>query len=417
MSNKGVVVGFIQILLLIQIGGSLNPDDRITGLEKELSIMKTDLNDLKSQVVYLSSVNQELLEYIRNDIVTDNSKIDIPQKTTKPKTKPKNEVMSVDDPTLEERVEKVEQLTKVGTLRSCEEYAAFGIRASGMYPIDPDGILVGQPPFNVFCRFDANTGQVLTEVIHSYSEGLIKIDNCDEPGCYLKNITYISTDNERINERIIEPSQLEALIDLSLECKQSFYYECTLAPLRTEDVDYAYWVGRDGKKNVYFTGSDASTHACDCYYTEEGCVEEELLHNTCNCDSNEPTPLVDSGLITSSALPMLTIAFGGLRYDIQQASYTIGRLICKGKNENEAATSCRSLKLAGETKTGYYSIKKENSLYATTVYCDMSNGGYENVPEVNQLTLLPLGTIIPWVNRPSLDSQYSIQEIPEGWQR
>jgi hypothetical protein len=47
----------------------------------------------------------------------------------------------------------------------------------------------------------------------------------------------------------------------------------------------------------------------------------------------------------------------------------------------------------------------------------MSHGGYENVPEVNQLTLLPLGTIIPWVNRPALDSQYSIQEIPEGWQR
>ena len=70
----------------------------------------------------------------------------------------------------------------------------------------------------------------------------------------MKNITYISRDNERINERIIETSQLKALIDLSLECKQSFYYECTLAPLRTEDVDYAYWVGRDGKKNVYFTG-------------------------------------------------------------------------------------------------------------------------------------------------------------------
>ena len=78
MSNRGVVVGFIQILLLTQIGGSLNPDDRITGLEKELSIVKTDLDDLKSQVVYLTSVNQELLKHIRNDIVTDNSKIDIP---------------------------------------------------------------------------------------------------------------------------------------------------------------------------------------------------------------------------------------------------------------------------------------------------------------------------------------------------
>ena len=50
MANKGVVYGFIHILILIQIGDSLNPDDRITGLEKELSIVKTDLDLLKSQV-------------------------------------------------------------------------------------------------------------------------------------------------------------------------------------------------------------------------------------------------------------------------------------------------------------------------------------------------------------------------------
>ena len=81
------------------------------------------------------------------------------------------------------------------------------------------------------------------------------------------------------------------------------------------------------------------------------------------------------------------------------------------------ATSCKSLKLNGETKTGYYMIKDESSMYATTVFCDMSNGGYENVPEVKQLTFLPLGTIISWVNRPALDSQQSVEELPGGWQR
>ena len=414
MSNRRVLYGFIQTLILIQIGGSLNPDDRITRLEKELSFVKTDLDILKSQVIYLKSMNQELLKHVRKDIDVDNSKMFVPQKTPKPQTEPKNKVKKImEDPSLEERVEKVEQLTKVGTLRSCEEYAAFGIRASGLYPIDPDGILVGHAPFDVFCRFNDNTGQVSTEVIHSYSEGLIKIDECEDPGCYMKNITYISGDSGKS----IETSQIEALIDLSSECEQSFYYECTLAPLKTANVDYAYWFGRDGQKNVYFTGSDSTTHACDCFYTEEGCVDGELLENTCNCDSNEPTPLVDSGLITSSALPMLTIAFGGLRFDIQKASYTIGRLICKGKNLNEVATSCKSLKLNGETKSGYYMIKDEKSMYAITVFCDMSHGGYENVPEVKQLTLLPLGTIIPWVNRPALDSQQSVEELPKGWQR
>ena len=103
---------------------------------------------------------------------------------------------------------------------------------------------------------------------------------------------------------------------------------------------------------------------------------------------------------------------------IQQASFTIGRLICKGKKENQVATSCKALKLAGETKSGYYNIKKDDSLHPITVFCDMSNGGYENVPEIIQLSpLLPLGSIIPWINRPTLDSQHSIEEIPEGWQR
>ena len=163
----------VYIFILFQIGGSLNPDDRIAGLEKELYIVKTDFDVLKSQVTYLTSLSQELLKHIRKDIVS-------------------NEVKEIIvNPTLEERVEKVEQLTKVGTLRSCEEYAAFSIRASGMYPIDPDGNLVGQVPFNVFCRFNESTGEVLTEVIHNYSEGIVKIDNCEDPGCYMQNITYI----------------------------------------------------------------------------------------------------------------------------------------------------------------------------------------------------------------------------------
>ena len=91
MSNMGVLYGFIQILLLIQIGDSLNPDDRITGLEKELSIVKTDLDMLKSQVVYLTS----LLNHVGKDVVIDNSIIDIPQKTIKPQAEPKNEVKEV----------------------------------------------------------------------------------------------------------------------------------------------------------------------------------------------------------------------------------------------------------------------------------------------------------------------------------
>ena len=387
MLEKQLIHKFISILCLIQLAKTQSPEERIAGLEK-------DVDTLKNQVAYLTNLNEEILKHFGKGETLDDLKSNVP--------------------TLEERVEKVEQLAKVGTQRSCEEYADYGIRASGVYTIDPDGLLVGLPPFNVFCNFNVTSGEVTTEVIHSHSEGLNVIDNCEDPGCYVKNVTYASAEDGEI----IDPSQLEALIDLSSECKQSFYYECTLAPLRKEDVDYAFWTGRDGKQNVYFTGDgDTSTHACDCHY-KEGCIEEELLHNTCNCDSNEPTTLIDTGSITSAALPILTVAFGGLRFDMQQASYTIGRLTCKGKKEFNEASSCQSLKLAGETKSGYYTIKHDANLHTETVFCDFDQGGYENVPEMSQLSpLLPLGTIIPWVKKPNLDSKHSVEDIPEGWQR
>ena len=168
--------------------------------------------------------------------------------------------------------------------------------------------------------------------------------------------------------------------------------------MRKQDVDYAYWTGNDGERNFYFTGSDSSIHSCDCFYSEDGCEAHDVLNTTCNCDSIEPTPLIDTGTLTkASSLPVKSIAFGGLSFEMQQASYTIGRLVCKGKNENEVGISCKSLKLAGKTRSGYYSLKKQGSSHTSTAYCDMSTGGYENVPEFKQLSSdAPLGTITAW---------------------
>ena len=56
---------------------------------------------------------------------------------------------------LEDKVEKLEELSRLGTLRSCAEYAQYGIRTNGLYFVDPDGPLQDQPPFQVFCNFDA----------------------------------------------------------------------------------------------------------------------------------------------------------------------------------------------------------------------------------------------------------------------
>ena len=45
----------------------------------------------------------------------------------------------VEDPELEDRVAKLEDLAKIGTLRSCHEYSQYGPKTSGPYLIDPDG--------------------------------------------------------------------------------------------------------------------------------------------------------------------------------------------------------------------------------------------------------------------------------------
>ena len=104
-----------------------------------------------------------------------------------------------------------------------------------------------------------------------------------------------------------------------------------------------------------------------------------------------------------------------LNFEIQYASYRIGRLVRNGKNEIEIGTSCNSLKLAGETRSGYYSVKKEDSIHTSTVYCDMSTGGYENVPEFKQLSSdAPLGTITAWTPKNAIDSDDNL-DLPDGW--
>ena len=71
------------------------------------------------------------------------------------------------------------------------------------------------------------------------------------PGCYNKTILY--TDGPGGQQ--IPSSQIKALVDLSDICTQDFFYQCTLAPLQSNDVDFSFWEDRDGEKNIYFTGS------------------------------------------------------------------------------------------------------------------------------------------------------------------
>jgi len=314
--------------------------------------------------------------------------------------------LEVEDPEIEDRVAKLEDLAKIGTLRSCFEYSQYGLKTSGAYMIDPDGGLIGQEPFQVHCNF--TTGA--TEVLHD-TEKLTDVEHCHDPGCYQKNITYING----LTHEDVSMYQIVSLIELAAYCEQEIQYDCTLAPLTAEDVDYAFWEDRQGETNVYYTGSNYGFHVCDCHYEADGCIEEDTKHNTCNCDANLPIPSKDTGTITNmTALPVMKLFFGGLNYELQSAAYQLGRLKCYGDKDVEIATSCASLKKKGVMTSGYYNIRSEGEERPRVVFCDMKSGTYTDVPQVEQLSdQSPLGTILAWVPHP--EASLAGESLPDGW--
>ena len=66
---------------------------------------------------------------------------------------------------LESRVDKLEELAKIGTLRTCAEYAQYGLKTSGLYMIDPDGPLLGRPPFQVYCDFSLGSYKIKLNIL------------------------------------------------------------------------------------------------------------------------------------------------------------------------------------------------------------------------------------------------------------
>ena len=101
-----------------------------------------------------------------------------------------------------------QQPREIAIHRSCHEaHAANPSLPSGMYWIDPDGHGVGDDPINVFC--DMTSGEGLTSVRHD-AEVYTEVGNCEQPGCYSRNITYDAT-----------MRQMKALAELSAECHQS----------------------------------------------------------------------------------------------------------------------------------------------------------------------------------------------------
>ena len=81
----------------------------------------------------------------------------------------------------EDRLDYLEEMSKMSVKRSCQEMAAYGIKKDDFYFVDPDGPLVGSEPIRVFCDFSSSE-RAVTSVMHD-SEGRMEVDKrCDEAG-------------------------------------------------------------------------------------------------------------------------------------------------------------------------------------------------------------------------------------------
>ena len=326
-----------------------NVEDKISNLERVLfdltSMMKKE--EIKNKVLEQRVLKVEL----KNEVLEK-----------------KNQNLEKTNKDINDELSYLKELSKLNVVRTCEEMADYGVNQSNFYLVDPDGPLLGEEPIRVYCDF--SEGSVSTIISHD-SEVKIEVGHCTDPGCYSRQITYDAP-----------MEQIQSLIELSNTCSQEITYNCFLSPLQDEGVNYGFWKDKNGEDQIYWTDSHFGEHVCSCHYTEEGCLDEETLGNTCNCDSNKPSELSDVGIITnSSALPIMELRFGGLEFDAQSAFHTLGKLSCHGKRTNEPKpASCSSLKRNGYFKSGFFNVK-EDGQFSKLVYCDMASLGYDNVDE------------------------------------
>ena len=321
-------------------------------LEKELNQLKMKLEN--------NEVKVQKIEAKTEDIEAKTEKIQVETKKIKANMKEFKNGNNTED-----RLSYLEEMIKLNVIRSCQEMLDFGINTSNYYHVDPDGPLTGSSPFRVWCDFTED-GRAITEVLHN-SEEAMKVEKCETPGCYKHNIVYTAPHD-----------QMQALIQLSENCEQTIRYDCLLAPLNDDNLNYGYWNDKQGDPQYYWDGSHNGEHVCSCFYQEEGCFEQNVKNVRCNCDAGVPEMKMDFGTITNkTALPITSLQFGGLVYDIQEAFHTLGRLKCWGRTAYKDGSSCVAIKRSGQFHSGFYNVRENEADNTDLVFCNMTaSSGY-----------------------------------------
>jgi len=304
--------------------------ERLISLENRVEVLEKDNLNLKE---IISKAN------IQPSLISDNYS--------------KKESVITGNKTLEDRVQHLEDLSRVKVLRSCDEYSQYGLNASGLFYIDPDGDLIGHEPIEVYCDFEEKS----TQIKHD-SEFIVDIPHCEGQYCYSLNITYTAP-----------LSQIKTLMDLSERCEQEITFNCFQSALSIEDTPVGVWINRDGGQETYYVGENHGSHLCSCALNNS--CSDSARGEKCNCDANYiPEVQEDSGMITDmSALPISAFWYGDLIYDSQIAQVFIGRLKCYGEQKlspDEITNSCSNLKRDGVSTTANYILRDNN-----VAFCDM----------------------------------------------
>ena len=204
--------------------------------------------------------------------------------------------------------------------RSCSDIKAQNPQAtSGSYVIDPDGD-GGNEPFTVFCDMADKNGVGVTVVGHD-SEARTLVDGYEEPGSYVKYITYTATGLTGV-------AQLAGLADVSAHCEQFIKYECYGALLFRNNE--CWWVSRDNEKMIFWGGAKPGDYKkCACGVTSpNSCADPNY---GCNCEMNDATWREDSGLLTEkSQLPVMELRFGDTGSSSEKGYHTLGKFKCYG---------------------------------------------------------------------------------------
>ena len=78
---------------------------------------------------------------------------------------------------INDEVEYLRELSKLLSVRTCEEMHDYGVNKSDYYLVDPDGPLNGEEPIRVYCDFTKDYG--FTRISHNSEEKMeVKCDEC-----------------------------------------------------------------------------------------------------------------------------------------------------------------------------------------------------------------------------------------------